>query len=62
MIFRQTPLHYAVNSGHLGVFEYLVDQNAYINAKDISCGSPLRVANQEGKIKVVEFLKSKGGH
>jgi len=53
-----TPLHYAAQRGHLSVVEYLVNQKADINAKDIQGETPLGVAR---KSNVVEFLKSKGG-
>jgi len=74
-MFNETPLHYAANNGHLRVVEYLVNQNADINAKDNDMKTPLGLASESGeyddeydneydkksKSKVVEFLKSKGG-
>ena len=34
LIFNWTPLHWAADYGHLSVVEYLVNQNADINAKN----------------------------
>jgi len=33
-----TPLHYAAQNGHLSVVEYLVNQKAKLNGKNIGVG------------------------
>ena len=70
LVSFQTPLHYAAEKGHLHVVEYLVNQKADINEKNINGKTPLGLANDIGKhdkydkkrkSNVVKFLKSKGG-
>jgi len=35
MEFLWTPLHYSANYDHLGIVEYLINNGADLNAKDI---------------------------
>jgi len=53
-----TPLHRAAENGHLSVVEYLVNQNADINAQAYqrNIGTPLHYAAQNGHLRVVEYL------
>jgi len=59
MIFNSTPLHFAASNGHLSVVEYLVNNNADINAKDKDDKTPLGLAIEYGHLCVFEYLKSK---
>jgi len=52
-----TPLHYAAQYGYLSVVEYLVNQKAELNAKDVFNKTPLQRAAAECHLCVVEFLK-----
>jgi len=51
-----SPLHYASHNGHLSVVEYLVNQKAYINARDNENLTPLHLAANNGHLSVVEYL------
>ena len=51
-----TPLHRAAANGHLSVVEYLVNQEADINAKDRYEKTPLHLASSNGHLSVVEYL------
>jgi len=61
-MFEWTPLHEAAANGHLCVVEYLVNQNADINAKNskvvvfFCCYTPLHLAADNGFLSVVEYL------
>ena len=51
-----TPLRCSVNNGDLIVVEYLINQNADINAKDKCSYTPLHCAADNGLFDVVEHL------
>jgi len=57
--FNQTALHLAALNGHYSVVEYLVNQKADINAKNLEGKTPLELASENWKSNVVEFLKRK---
>ena len=46
--------------GHLSVVDYLVHHGADINSKDCDGKTPLKLANQQRNINIVEFFRSKG--
>jgi len=68
-----TPLHFAVENGHLSVIEYLVNQKADIKAKNDNGSTPFALAcdideydseydsefDKKMKSNVVEFLMRK---
>jgi len=56
-----TPLHFAAQNGYLSVVEYLVNQKADINAKNMDGKTPLELAINNWKSNVEDFLKRKGG-
>ena len=51
-----TPLHCAAEIGHLSVVEFLVNQNADINAKGKGDLTPLHFAARDGHLSVVDYL------
>jgi len=55
-IFGKTPLHYAAQNGHLSIVEYLVNQKADRDAKNIDGKTPLHLAANNGHLSVVEYL------
>ncbi|KAA8533586.1 hypothetical protein F0562_030980 [Nyssa sinensis] len=52
----QTPLHWAVDRGHLNVTEFLVSRNADVNAKDNEGQTPLHYATVCEREAIAEFL------
>ena len=56
IVFNQTPLQFACKYGNLGVIEYLVNQRADVNSKDLNDYTPLHLAAQKGHLIVVEYL------
>uniref|UniRef100_A0A5B6YR79 Putative acyl-CoA-binding domain-containing protein 1-like n=1 Tax=Davidia involucrata TaxID=16924 RepID=A0A5B6YR79_DAVIN len=52
----QTPLHWAVDRGHLNITELLVRRNADINAKDNEGQTPLHYAAVCEREAIAEFL------
>jgi len=59
LILNETPLHYAAESGHLSVVEYLVNQKADINVSDEYDQTPLHLAADNNHFNVFEFLVNK---
>ena len=53
-----TPLHYAAKYDRLSIVEYLVNHKADINAINNDSKTPL---GESTELKILEFLKSKGG-
>jgi ankyrin repeat protein len=51
-----TPLHLAAQNGHLDVVEFLVEQQAEVNAKETDGWTPLYLAAHNGHFDVVKFL------
>ncbi|XP_010555741.1 PREDICTED: acyl-CoA-binding domain-containing protein 1-like isoform X2 [Tarenaya hassleriana] len=52
----RTPLHWAIDRGHLNVAEALVDKNADVNAKDNEGQTPLHYAVMCEREAIAEFL------
>jgi acyl-CoA-binding protein len=52
----RTPLHWAVDRGHLNIAELLVTQNADVNAKDNEGQTPLHYAAVCERESIAEFL------
>ena len=55
-----TPLHYAAASGQLSVVQYLVENNAYIDAESPNNTSPLMMAARHKHITVMKWLVENG--
>ncbi|XP_042481321.1 acyl-CoA-binding domain-containing protein 1-like [Macadamia integrifolia] len=52
----QTPLHWAVDRGHLNIVELLVSRNADVNAKDSEGQTPLHYAAVCDREAIAEYL------
>ncbi|XP_043717468.1 acyl-CoA-binding domain-containing protein 1-like [Telopea speciosissima] len=52
----QTPLHWAVDRGHLNIVELLVSRNADVNAKDNEGQTPLHYAAVCDREAIAEYL------
>jgi len=57
---RRTPLHLALESGHINIARHLIDQGADINLKDTDRATPLHNAAYLGNLEVVDLLLKKG--
>ena len=55
-----TPLHYAATSGHVGIIELLLEQNAYIDAESPNGTTPLMMAAHYGSPAAVKLLLEAG--
>ena len=60
MLFDWTPLHYAIDQGHINVVNFLIKNGANINAKTKSNSNPLHFASQNGNLEIVTLLVEKG--
>lgn len=56
---KETALYEAVWNGHLKIVEFLYDQCAKINSKNINNWKPLHLAAISCQVEVFEFLKNK---
>jgi uncharacterized protein len=54
--YRSTPLHAAVDKGHLEVALFLLQQGADVNARDTEGSTPLHLAVWHGDIKAMRLL------
>ena len=59
-VYGDTPLHYAVSSGHTEIAELLIDAGADLEAKNPAVGTPLLFAVLQGHKEVVELLIAEG--
>jgi uncharacterized protein len=55
-----TPLHYAAANGHLLVVEFLVENDAYIDAESPNNTTPLMMAARHKNITVMRWLAENG--
>ena len=55
-----TPLHYAATSGHAGIIQMLLDENAYIDAESPNGTTPLMMAAMYGTTEAVKLLLESG--
>jgi hypothetical protein len=55
-----TPLHYAASGGHLPVIQYLLDNNAYIDAQSPNGTTPLMMAARQKQISAARLLVEAG--
>ena len=51
-----TPLHWAVNEGHIDVVEFLLTSNADVNAKNALGATPLHLAAFKGNKGLARLL------
>ncbi|MGC8542550.1 MAG: ankyrin repeat domain-containing protein, partial [Vulcanisaeta sp.] len=58
--YGKTPLHYAVEGGHLGVVKELLKHGADVNAKDNEGRTPLHYAIMNDDIKITKVLVRRG--
>lgn len=56
-----TPLHYAVQNGHLNVAKILILNGAKVNPTDIDDRTPLLLAVHFNQLDIAEFLMQQGG-
>ena len=52
----ETPLHNAVFYDHMGIVDFLLNQNAYVNPKDRYYHTPLHHASAECLLNIVNHL------
>jgi ankyrin repeat protein len=57
---QKTPLHLALESGHIDIASYLIERGADINLKDNDKASPLHNAAYLGNLEIVDLLLKKG--
>jgi ankyrin repeat protein len=57
---QKTPLHLALESGHIDMARYLIEQGADINLLDKDKSSPLHNAAYLGRLEIVDLLLKKG--
>jgi ankyrin repeat protein len=57
---RTTPLHAAVDKGHMEVALFLLDHGADVNARDDEDATPLHLASQQGDAMVMRSLIDHG--
>jgi ankyrin repeat protein len=57
---QKTPLHLALESGHIDMARYLIEQGADINLKDKDKATPLYNAAYLGNLEILDLLLKKG--
>jgi ankyrin repeat protein len=57
---QKTPLHLALECGHIDIARYLIELGADINLKDKDKASPLHNASYLGNLEIVDLLLKKG--
>lgn len=57
---KRTPLHWAVQEGHIEVIELLLEAGADVNAVDIEGFTPLHLAVGDNRIEIVKVLLNAG--
>jgi ankyrin repeat protein len=59
---RATPLHAAVDAGHVSVAELLLEHRANANARDDGDQTPLHIASKRGDAEAIRLLIDKGAN
>ena len=60
MVYRQTPMHWAANGGHVDAIKALKEAGADVTAKDGHGRTPMRWAAKRGRVNVFKALKEAG--
>ena len=55
-----TPLHAAIDGGHIDIANLLLDHGANVDTMNIYGDTPLSTATQEGQEELVEELLARG--
>ena len=56
-----TPLHLAVEAGHMDIIRLLLESGVEVNIKSTYGWTPLKIAAREGHLEIADYLISKGG-
>ena len=59
---RWTALHFAAKFNRVRVARVLLNRGAFVNARDTSGRTPLRVARQFNRFQVWQVIRNRGGH
>lgn len=58
--WKNTPMHFAANNGHLAVAKLLKEQGAEVNAKNLLGATPLHYAAENDDIAMTKWLLEQG--
>ena len=59
---NKSPLHYAIENGHLDAVKILLGYKAKVNSKNKKRETPLHLASSNGHLEIVQFLLEHGAN